>query len=347
MLLLERHGALRRAEKMKRFLFVLAVIGCFLLPLSANMRPPSKIDGFLSGSIRNLPLSAAVKLLREELLFAFPLFQDDLSPDAAMAGITVRYEIVNLLSEAIEVPVQFLAVDIQNLTAALDGQTLTVEMISGGAEKSECLWRLARHRSGFMHPLYGEFLGRIRAAAGLVEARDAEWLAALERKDLTGADFQKIFLFSRSWTDTLDFRSASLRLRLRPGAHVLQIAYSQRMFIDERGYGYTSSWPKKGFSGVDYLLYPATSWPLDPGFRLSVDVEIPEMPVTRLFLKKRLKPFTRSNLPLLDAAAERAHVRHLHGEFGGFPADVLTVLVWFDPKALRYIPGQPSPISPR
>jgi len=87
---------------------------------------------------------------------------------------------------------------------------------------------------------------------------------------------------------------------------------------------------------VDYLLYPAVSWPLDPGFRLSVDVDIPEMSAKRLFAKTHLKPFYRSNVDLREVPAERPRLLRLHGEFAGFPADVLTVLVWFDPKALRY-----------
>jgi hypothetical protein len=155
-------------------------------------------------------------------------------------------------------------------------------------------------------------------------------------KDLGGIDPREIYPIGSWRSEAAEFRSAGMRLRLKPGINRLQIAYSQRMSIDERGHGYFSGWPKKGFSGVDYLLYPATSWPLDAGFRLSVSVEIAELPAKRLFGKTWLEPGFRSNLAIVEAKSERPHVRLLRGEFAGFPADILSILVWFDAKAPRY-----------
>jgi hypothetical protein len=305
-------------------------------PAWANVRAPLKVDGFFSGSLRSLPISAAVKLLREDLRFVFPAFEKIQSEDGASVGITVRYEIFNSLPAEIEMPVHFLAVRIRSLTASMDGQALSVELIPDPAEKSECLWRLTRHRSNFQGAFYKKFLGRVREAAGLKDLPDAEWLDALGTKDLGGIDPREIYPVGRWRSEAGDFGSAGMRLRLQPGINRLQIAYSQRMFIDERGYGYFSGWPKKGFSGVDYLLYPAISWPLDAAFRLSVSVEIPEMPAKRLFGKRWLKPEFRSNLEIVDAKPERSRVRLIRGEFAGFPADILSILVWFDAKASRY-----------
>jgi hypothetical protein len=315
---------------------LMAAIGG-ISPLAwTNMRAPIRIDGYASGSVRNVPLSSAVRLLREDLLLAFPALRGESVPDEAMVAITVRYEVVNIRTEEIEIPVQFLAVDIRDLTAALDGRALGVEMVPDNTEKSECLWRLARHRSGFMNGFYKGFLERIRRAADLEAAPDAEWLKILEEKDLSGVEPHELYQHMPSPAKRLDFQSAGLKLRLPQGKHVLEVSYSQRIFVDERGSGYFSGWPKKGFSGVDYLLYPALSWPLDPGFRLSVDVDIPEMPAKRLFLRTRRQPYVRSNLDLHEVPAGRSHLRRYHGEFAGFPADILTVLFWFDPKALRY-----------
>jgi hypothetical protein len=61
------------------------------------------------------------------------------------------------------------------------------------------------------------------------------------------------------------------------------------------------------------------------------------MAAKRLFGKTWLKPEFRSNLAIVETKSERSHVRFLRGEFAGFPADILSILVWFDAKALKYI----------
>ena len=321
---------------MKRYGLIIALVGLWTGPALANIRAPIKVDGFFSGSIRSLPASASVKLLREELRFVFPAFEKIQPENGALVGITVRYEIFNGLAGEIEMPVHFLAVQIRSLTASLDGQALPVELIPDQAEKSECLWRLTRHRSNFQGAFYKEFLVRIRQAAGLKDSPDAEWMDALGAKDLGGIDPRELYPAGRWRSEAGDFGSTGIRLRLKPGVNKLQIAYSQRLSIDERGYGYSSGWPKKGFSGVDYLLYPATSWPLDANFKLTVSAEIPEMPANRLFGKTWLRPGFRSNLAIVETKSEQPHVRILRGEFAGFPADILSILVWFDAKAPRY-----------
>ena len=306
-------------------------------PAWANLRAPLKADGFISGSLRSLSVSASVKLLGEDLRFIFPDLKLDVSEKGAWVLITVRYDIFNGLAGEIDVPVHFLAVDIQALQASLDGRPLPVDLAPDPAEKSECFWRLARHRSAFQRSFYGDYLRRLRHAAGLNEVPDAEWLGALEGKDLGRIGPREIYPTGRWSTEAADFRSAGIRLRLKPGINTLQIAYAQRLFIDERDYGYTVGWPEKGFSGVDYLLYPATSWTLDPGFRLKVSAEIPEMPAKRPLGKAWRKPDFRSNLKMAEASSERPHVRLIRGEFAGIPADILSILVWYDAKASRHI----------
>ena len=322
---------------MKRIFLTLALAGLLMGPALANIRAPISVDGFFSGSIRSLPVSAAVKLLREDLRFVFPAFTSGLSEGSALVGITVQYEIFNSQGAEIEMDVHFLAVNIQTLTASMDGQALPVELSPDPDEKSECLWRLARHRSIFQGQFYKGFLQRVRQTAGLKDSPDTEWLGALEGKDLRGVAPRQVFPVSGWSSLAAHFSSAGMRLRLKPGINKLQVVYSQKMFIDERDYGYSSGWPGRGFSGVDYLLYPATSWPLDASFKLVVSAEIPEMPAKRLFGKTWLKPEFRSNLAIVETKSERSHVRFLRGEFAGFPADILSILVWFDAKALKYV----------
>ena len=326
-----------RTRLLARGLCLLAATALASAPARANLRAPFRVDGFFSGGLKNLPLSEAVRLVREDLSLAFPDIEDKLSAEGPRVVITVRYEIANDTAGEVEFAVHFLAVDIAGLTAALDGRALEVELAPDTKEKSECLWRLARHRSAFVAPLYKEYLGRVRDAAGLRDAPDAEWLAALEGRDLSGIEPGALYSFMRLRTEAGDFRSAGMRLRLRPGTNVLEVSYSQRAFIDERDYGYTTHWPEKGFTGADYLLYPAVSWPLDPGFRLRVSTEIPELYVKHFLHRTWLRPFVRSDLKLDDETPARPHTRRLKGEFPGFPADILTVLFWYDEGARRYL----------
>ena len=60
------------------------------------------------------------------------------------------------------------------------------------------------------------------------------------------------------------------------------------------------------------------------------------MAAKQLFGKTWLQPAFRSNLAIVETRSERPHARLLRGEFAGFPADILSILVWFDTKASRY-----------
>jgi len=54
-----------------------------------------------------------------------------------------------------------------------------------------------------------------------------------------------------------EFKTAALDLKIKPGRNDLTIRYRQRPFVAEFRYGYTAAWPARGFTGFDYLLYPA------------------------------------------------------------------------------------------
>lgn len=323
---------------MKRFAVLTALAGILAAATAAaNVRAPIKMDGFFSGHLEGLPAPDAVKLVREDLRLVFPPFEPRLPPEDSNVGIVVLYELRNDLDAEIDIPVRFLAVDIRDIKVSLDGRPLPVELAPHAGEKSECLRRLARHRSGFMPSLYEDFLGSIREEAELTDSPDQEWLEALEGKSLENMELKGLFALGPWRGEALNFRPAAFELKLKPGLNRLEIAYSQRMFIDERGHGYFTGWPKKGIGGVDYLLYPAVSWPLDPDFRLTVTAEVPDMPVKRLFGRGWVRAEFRSNLELQEAPAGRPRVQVRRAEFEGFPADVLSLLVWFDPKALSHL----------
>ncbi len=141
----------------------------------------------------------------------------------------------------------------------------------------------------------------------------------------------------RGAKEEADFRATKLGLRLKPGRNTLEILYRQRMFVEEKGYGYFSSWPAKGFSGVDYLLYPAASWPLAKDFQIFIRVEVPDYHHKILFGTSWHKAHIRCNPALKDAPTDKKHLRVLEGHCAGIPTDILTVLIWFDEKAFRYL----------
>jgi hypothetical protein len=134
-----------------------------------------------------------------------------------------------------------------------------------------------------------------------------------------------------------EFKTAGLDLKLRPGRNSLSIRYRQRPYVAEFRYGYTAAWPARGFTGFDYLLYPALSWDADKDFRFSVSVEIPYYQGKFLFFRRWDEPQTKSNVDLRAEKAGPPHVRILRGEFDRMPAEIMTVLVWFDPQAAVYL----------
>jgi len=129
-----------------------------------------------------------------------------------------------------------------------------------------------------------------------------------------------------------------LDLAFKPGRNTLSIRYRQRPFVAEFRLSYMAWWPSRGFTGFDYLLYPARSWEADKDFRFSVTVEIPFYQGHFLVFPKWDEPISKSNLDLRPVAKGPAHRKILRGEFSGFPADILTILVWFDPKAMTVLP---------
>ena len=321
----------------KRMGILLAAVALVMAPAWANARAPKRVDGFLSGSVKGVPLAKAVTLRGEELRVVFPDFQSKLSEAGDTVQFSVRYEVENLAAGPVTVPVKFLAVDIRDLAAKLNNLVVPAELVADQVEKVECLARLARHRQAFAPNLYSTFLSELRKRAGLQEAPDGEWLSKLEKTDLSGLNFGDLSPWGWKSAKNEDFKTAKLALVLKPGRNTLEITYRQRLFVEERDNGYFSSWPQKGFTGADYLLYPAASWPLAKDFRLTIRVEVPDYHHKVLFGTSWHQAIVRCSPALKDIPADKKHVRFLEGNFTGIPTDILAVLVWFDKNAARHL----------
>ncbi|HEX9901846.1 MAG TPA: hypothetical protein VGB72_03180, partial [Acidobacteriota bacterium] len=194
---------------MKKKFVILIIVVLVSMPSWANMRAPKRADGFLSGSLRSALPAEMLTLKGEELKVVFPDFSAKLSEISGTVEFTARYEIDNAAPGPVTVPVRFLAVDIREAAARMNGRAIPVEMVADPAEKMECLARLARHRTLFMPELYKGFLSEPRKRAGLNDVPDSEWLSGLEKADLSGLKFKDLYPWGlRDVKDEADFQAA-------------------------------------------------------------------------------------------------------------------------------------------
>jgi hypothetical protein len=298
-----------------------------IAPLSANLRAPRQVDGVFSGALKiGLPPGQVV-LLGESLAVRFPEFDVSRLTPRDVVRVSAVYEFENAGSGPVSFPVRFIALDLQDTAAFLNGTALEIRTVESPADKSECLAALASHRTAFLPGFYEGFLVRLKGATEN-EGRAAE---------LENIPFGKVFLRVFEDPPAVDFPAAEFLLTLVPGKNSLRVQYGQRMFIEERNHGYFKSWPERGFTGFDYLLYPAKSWPMGPDFSLSLTVDVPDVRAKNLFFRVWKRPFLKSNLPLKELPGSARHVRTYRADSRGLPADVLTILLWTDKNGIRHL----------
>ncbi len=292
------------------------------LPARANLRAPRRADGYLSGGLRIILPAGAISLVREDMRIVFPAFDSGTPYRDPGVSIELVYVFANGSDRDVALSAQFIAVDVRNLEARLNDAAVPSVAAANDAEEAECLSRLADHRKAFLEPLYRPFF------------------QALKPETSPAARFSSIFGHTPLGEPTpLEFKTAVLDLNFRPGRNALAIRYRQRPFVAEFRYGYFGAWPARGFTGFDYLLYPAESWAAAGNFRFTVTVEIPYYRGKFLFFPRWDAPQTKSNIELRPVPSKLPHRRILSGEFDRLPADILTVLVWFDSKAMTGLPN--------
>jgi|GEM_PF-1823907 len=329
-------GSVSRRAKPKAWIVFAGLAAALALPAQANLRMARKVDGLFSGNLKSTA-AAEIRLVAEYLDAAFPgLELSTLSPRDTIR-FNASYEIDNRSSQPRSVALRFIAVDIHDLSAELDGRALAVTIRDAPEEKKECLLRIARHRAGFLPGFYEDFLRRLRTAAGLDEESDERWIQKLEERAFDSLPAESLFLRTLESPSEADFPAAEFEAVLPPGRSRLTVTYGQRMFIDERGHGYFAAWPKKGVTGFDYLLYPAKTWDIAPEFQLHLSVRLPDARAKSFFFRTWKRPAVKCSLPLRDEPTGEKHIRILKGEFADLPADILTFLFWFDPKAAGYV----------
>jgi hypothetical protein len=307
-------------------------------PAGGNVRAPWRFDGFASGAVDGLQVSRAVILSGERMVVALPTLSDAPLPTQATISFVIRYEFENRLPQPVSFVARFIAVDILEPSAEVNGHPLRTAVIEDPDEKAECLIQIARHRSAFLPEFYGSSLVKVREAAGAGAAEGGAWLSRLQPDRLRTIPFRSIFYRTGGDPPGLpDFPAVELPIVLQPGKNTLAVTYQQRLFIEERGQGYFASWPRKGVAGFDYLLYPAQGWILDPAFRLDLRIEVPDYRTAFLIFPSWKRPAVKCNLPLRGEDGPDGRRRIYRGDFAGIPADVLTFLFWLDEDAARYL----------
>jgi hypothetical protein len=327
---------------MKKKMAMLACLFCLILlafsSALANLRAPRQVDGFLSGGLNSSDPAAGIIFSREEMRISFPDMDSRKLTTAATVHFAIVYELENSQAQAVIMPVYFIAVDIQSPQATLNGEPLSLEIRGDPAEKSEFLRRLARHRSSFLPRFYTEFLERVRREAGLGSEPADSWLSELEKKDLSALPVESVFdRMSSESQPQKDLPLVGFALKLKPGKNTLVLNYEQRFYVEERGHGYFASWPSKGVSGFDYLLYPSRTWKLHQDFRLDITIALPDFHKKRFFIKSWKRPQIKSNLDFAGDYNSKKHLAVYKGSYRNIPADILTFLVWVDKKAPNYL----------
>jgi len=303
----------------------------------ANLRAPRRVDGVFSGALAGIRSDLPIRLKAETLRLVFPEVDFSRPNPKDRVRVEATYEFENASSTTVTLTVRFIALDLGDVSVELNRRPLASRSVESPEDKSECLAALGGHRASFLPAFYKDFLGRLKSAAG-VGAEDGEaWTAGLAGRDLSAVPFPEVFERVFEEPPKADFPAAEFELALVPGKNTLLVSYGQRLYIEERDHGYFGSWPARGFTGFDYLLYPARSWPADPGFRLNVTAEIPDARGKKFFFRVWKRPFLKSNLAFEEAPGTDKRRRLFRGEFAGMPADVLTILLWNDPKAVRHL----------
>jgi hypothetical protein len=279
----------------------------------ANMRGPETSQGGYSGSLA-LRVAADVRFHDEQLDISIDADSKDLVPRNAQ--VDAVYHLENRAQDALDVPVQFLGLSIEHAKISLNDRDIDFDLHTDQGQQRDVLRRLVEHRCAraaaggtFGQPL-DDLLGQIGGSC--------DELSALRKR------IERVELHSLRMYDKLD--TVRFTLHLVPGMNEVRVRYEQPLFVREGEYGYFSSgFGRRGaVFGLDYLLYPARSWSLDPAFHLDVGVRLWHQKTRRLWRDRYVPQRWESNLPLVDQREPRPHFYELRGKFSTLPADILS-----------------------
>jgi hypothetical protein len=280
----------------------------------ANMRGPETSQGGYSGSLASR-VASDVRFHDEQLDISIDAASQDVVP--RYARVDALYHLENRAHDALDVPVQFLGLAIEHAKISLNGRDVDFDLHTDQGQQRDVLRRLVEHRCA-------------RAAAGGTFEQPLEDLLRQiggSCDDLSGVRkrIERVELHSLLMHDKLE--TVQFTLHLVPGMNEVRVSYEQPLFVREGEYGYFSSgFGRRGaVFGLDYLLYPARSWSLDPAFHLDVGVRLWHQKTRRLWRDRYVPQRWESNLSLVDHnEAHASPFYELRGKFSALPADIFS-----------------------
>lgn len=294
----------------------------------ANVRAPYYRDNHFSGSARTASNPPGLVLAHESMKILFPNLVE--RGYTGTACFEIVYVLSNLTSGTVELPVDFLGINVELPKAYFNGEALAVARTIDNELAKECAVKLSEHRSSWNTNIYRHYLDRVRY---VFEYRNVNgyldpnpnWLPELRSMRADDPRLHRMFFEGFAGGVTNEFCDYAMTLRLRPGRNVLSIDYRQEMFLNENNAGYAFRLIGSTV-GFDYLLYPALTWKLSPGFTFDVNVDVPDFVRQGTLFRRYYRPRILSSLPLTDTYDQAAHTHHFTGNYTNYPAQIFTFL---------------------
>ncbi len=309
----------------------LVLLLCILLALAgtagANV---SRIysDGFFSGSIRPVGPSDALVLTGEHLDVAFPVLESDLPSLKRKAMVTARYTVSNRSPAPVRVPLQFLALDLADPRVTVNGTPVPAGLVEDRAAGSEFLEKLTRHRYQWEPKLYEQYFQYLDAVnRGEGSTRSSSMIGL----DLQGfvAAAKKTQDPARLFPQARHFSALRFTAVFMPGRNVLEVGYGQGLYVEGRT---AYSGGPAAHVAFDYLLYPALSWSLDPGFEMTISVRLPDMVRRGWLWDSRETASHRTNLTMAASHDGAARVTTLSARYATIPAEIFSFVIGTRPE---------------
>ncbi len=299
---------------------------CFLLlsaaAATANVSRIYK-DGFFSGSVRPAAPSDTLVLVSEHLDVAFPSLESDIASLQRRAMVSASYTVVNRSAAAIQVPLQFLGLNVADPRVMVNGSHVSGLFVEDTGARVEFLEKITRHRYGWQPKLYEQYFQYLDAAN-----RGGDAIRSMSMIDLSLDGFiqtaRKTQNLDRLFPEARQFSVLAFTASFAPGANVLQVSYGQGLFLEGRSSYAGGPVVQAAF---DYLFYPARSWPFDPAFELLVTVKLPDVVRKGWLWDGRETPEYRTNLSLSPSYDNASRTTSLAGRFRTIPSDVFSFVI--------------------